>query len=93
MQQTLFHTCGARVDVNEVIEGRSNRFVFLDALTGDGLDRCPRCSRELHIHAFRPQAPLPKLSRAKAARPAGAKREARRLIAKARRIRTQRSAA
>lgn len=86
---TLYHRCGQALDVAEQFgaDGRLQRFVFLDVLTADAYDRCPRCDRTIAPAALTIQPP--KVSRAKPR----AAREARRLIRRAQAQRAARSAA
>jgi hypothetical protein len=90
--QILYHTCGQALDVAEKLTAgfASNQFVFLDAQTGDGYDRCPRCQRDLKITNFRCQAAVVSHAKRTARRkPTAAVREATRLIRRARKLARQ----
>lgn len=96
MQQHLFHRCGQRIDVCETLEGSTNRFIFLDHQTGDGLQRCPKCCRTLFRSDFRCEpptvAPAKRSPAPKSTTRIVASREAGRLISQAIGIRARRSA-
>lgn len=86
--QILFHRCGQVFDVAESLsrDGKTNTFVFLDPLTADGYDRCPKCGCDLAIGDFTCQPPAISLRKLRKAAAKPIQAEVRRLIRQARQI-------